>query len=91
MFMERIKQLCTKNKTPQQQLAVVLEIDTATYCKIEKGERKTGQLQAIAIDHLLQTYEKKLLRLWFVKQVAIGVEDDRNLSNKELIIVEYKY
>jgi DNA-binding XRE family transcriptional regulator len=25
---------------PQRQLAAALEIDTATYCKIEKGKRK---------------------------------------------------
>ena len=38
MFSERIKELCIQNQMPQRQLAAALDIDTATYCKIEKGE-----------------------------------------------------
>ena len=40
MFSERIKELRIQNQMPQRQLAAALNIDTATYCKIEKGERK---------------------------------------------------
>ena len=40
MFSERIKELRIRSRIPQRQLAAVLDIDTATYCKIEKGERK---------------------------------------------------
>ena len=40
MFTERIKQLHEERQMPQRQLSAVLEVDTATYCKIEKGERR---------------------------------------------------
>ena len=40
MFSKRIKELRIQNQIPQRQLAAALNIDTATYCKIEKGERK---------------------------------------------------
>lgn len=40
LFSERIKELRTINQMPQRRLAAALDIDTATYCKIERGERK---------------------------------------------------
>lgn len=36
MFSEHIKELRIQNQMPQRQLAAALDIDTATYCKIEK-------------------------------------------------------
>ncbi|MDR1783657.1 MAG: helix-turn-helix domain-containing protein, partial [Dysgonamonadaceae bacterium] len=40
MFNERIKQLREARQLPQRKLAAALDIDTASYCKIERGERK---------------------------------------------------
>ena len=40
---ERIKELRIQKQMPQRQLA--LNIDTATYCKIERGERKAKKEQ----------------------------------------------
>ncbi len=40
IFGNRIKTLREEKQIPQRQLASVLEIDTATYCKIEKGDRR---------------------------------------------------
>jgi DNA-binding XRE family transcriptional regulator len=37
MFNERIKQLREDRQIPQRKLAVAIDIDTASYCKIEKG------------------------------------------------------
>ena len=45
MFSERIKELRIQKQMPQRQLAATLDIDTATYCKIEKGERKARREQ----------------------------------------------
>ena len=42
MFTERIKQLREERQMPQKQFAAALKIDTATYRKIEKGERRVG-------------------------------------------------
>jgi DNA-binding XRE family transcriptional regulator len=38
MFTGQIKQLHKEFQMPQRKLAAVLEIDTTTYCKIEKGD-----------------------------------------------------
>ncbi|MDR2823972.1 MAG: helix-turn-helix domain-containing protein [Prevotellaceae bacterium] len=39
IFNERIKQLREDCQIPQRKLAAAMDIDTASYCKIEKGER----------------------------------------------------
>ncbi|HPW67269.1 MAG TPA: helix-turn-helix domain-containing protein [Salinivirgaceae bacterium] len=39
-FVERIRQLREERQLPQRKLAATLDIDTATYCKIEKGKRR---------------------------------------------------
>jgi DNA-binding XRE family transcriptional regulator len=47
-----MKQLREQCQMPQRQLAVVLEMDQATYCKIEKGERRAKREQVIAIANI---------------------------------------
>ena len=37
LFAQKIKQLWEIQHLPQRQIVPVLDIDTATYCKIEKG------------------------------------------------------
>ena len=59
MFSERIKELRIQNQMPQRQLAAALDIDTATYCKIEKGERKARREQVEAIAQILQRSEER--------------------------------
>jgi transcriptional regulator with XRE-family HTH domain len=49
---------------PQRQFAAALEINTATYCKIEKGERRVKAEQVVIIAGLLQTDKDELLALW---------------------------
>ena len=63
MFSERIKELRIQNQMPQRQLAAALDIDTATYCKIEKGERKARREQVEAIAQILQIDKKELVTL----------------------------
>ena len=53
MFTGRIKQLHEERQMPQRQLATVLEIKTATYCKIEKDERHAKREQVVKLAELL--------------------------------------
>jgi transcriptional regulator with XRE-family HTH domain len=50
-------------------LAEALGIDTATDCKIEKGERRVKAEQVVEIAELLQTDKNELLTLWLADQV----------------------
>jgi transcriptional regulator with XRE-family HTH domain len=88
MFTEKIRQLREERQMPQRQFAAALEIDTATYCKIEKGERRVKREQVIIIAELLQTDEKELLSLWLADQLTAVVADEKELSNKALNIAK---
>jgi DNA-binding XRE family transcriptional regulator len=47
LFGSKIKRLRKEKHIPQRQLASILEIDTATYCKIEKGGLNLFSRQAV--------------------------------------------
>lgn len=78
IFGNKLKSLREEQQIPQRQLAAVLEIDTATYCKIEKGDRRAKREQVIELAETLQTNTKELLRLWSADKVydIIAEEDE---------------
>ena len=49
---------------PQRRLAAALDIDTATYCKIEKGERKAKKEQISILSNMFHEDSETLLVLW---------------------------
>ena len=94
LFVDRIKQLREQKQMPQRQLAAALEIDTATYCKIERGERRSKREQVYILADLLETDKDQLLNLWLAEQIYSVVKDEEN-AEKVLDIVhesviEYK-
>lgn len=78
LFGNKLKVLREGKQIPQRQLAAALEIDTATYCKIEKGDRRAKREQVIVLADLLQTNSKKLLHLWSADKIykIIAEEED---------------
>jgi transcriptional regulator with XRE-family HTH domain len=88
MFVEKIRRLREERQLPQRKLAAALEIDTATYCKIEKGERRVKREQVVVIAELLRIDEKELITLWLADQVAAVVADEEELANKALNIAQ---
>jgi transcriptional regulator with XRE-family HTH domain len=87
-FVERIKQLREERQLPQRKLATTLDIDTATYCKIEKGERRVKAEQIVVIADLLQTDKDELLALWLADQVTAVVVDEHKVADKALSIAK---
>ena len=80
MFSERIKELRIQNQMLQRQLAAVLDIDTATYCKIEKGERKARREQVEAIAQILQIDKNELVTLWLADKVCRLIKNENNAT-----------
>jgi transcriptional regulator with XRE-family HTH domain len=78
MFNERIKQLRENHQIPQRRLAAAMDIDIASYCKIEKGERRARKEHISIIAELLQVDYETLLTLWFADQVTAVVADKKN-------------
>jgi transcriptional regulator with XRE-family HTH domain len=85
-FTEKIRQLREERQMPQRQFAAALEIDTATYCKFEKGERRVKREQIQVIEKLLKTNQSELVTLWLADQVYDMIKDEK-YANKVLTIV----
>lgn len=79
MFSERIKELRIQTQMPQRQLATALDIDAATYCKIEKGERKAKREQIEIIAQVLNTDKKELIKSWLADKVHEVVNRESNI------------
>lgn len=80
MFLERIKELRIQNQMPQRKLAAALDIDTATYCKIEKGERDAKREQVEIIAQVLSTDKDELITFWLADKVRRLVKDENNAT-----------
>ncbi len=84
LFTERIKELRILNQMPQRQLAAALEIDTATYCKIEKGERKAKKEQVAILSEMFHVEANDLLTLWLADKVTDVVSDEHKVASEAL-------
>jgi transcriptional regulator with XRE-family HTH domain len=94
IFGNKIKTIREEKQMPQRQLASALEIDTATYCKIEKGDRRAKREQVFILSELLEVDSKELIRLWSADKVYdIIAEEDEATQILNVVaesIVEYK-
>lgn len=70
LFTDKIKELRIQNQMPQRQIAAALDIDTATYCKIEKGERKAKKEQVAILSEMFHIKMTDLLTLWLADKVT---------------------
>lgn len=86
LFARKIKELRMRNQIPQRVVAAVLNIDTATYCKIEKGERKAKRDQISQLSTLLNVDREELLALWLADKVTDIVSIDRQVASNALAI-----
>lgn len=90
----KIRTLREEKQIPQRQLAAALEIDTATYCKIEKGFRRAKREQVTVLADLLEVDSKELIRLWSadkVYDIIAGEEEATQILNVVAeSIVKYK-
>lgn len=89
-FTERIKQLREERQMPQRQLASALEIDTATYSKIEKGDRRVKAEQIVIIAEKLQADKEELLTLWLADQIPASVANEKAIVDNALKIAKKK-
>ena len=93
IFGNKIRTLREEKQIPQRQLAAALEIDTATYCKIEKGDRRAKREQVSVLANLLEVDSKELIRLWSADKVydIIVEEEAKQILNVVAeSIIQYK-
>ena len=86
LFTEKIKELRIQNQMPQRQIAAALDIDTATYCKIEKGERKAKKEQIVILSEMYHVEITDLLTLWLADKVTDIISDEQVVASEALFI-----
>ena len=95
IFGNKIRMLREEKQIPQRQIAAALEIDTATFCKIEKGDRRAKREQVTVLADLLEVKAIDLLRMWSADKVyEIIAEEEGATQILNLVadsIAEYKH
>lgn len=86
LFTERIRELRIQNQMPQRQIAAALGIDTATYCKIEKGDRKARKEQVAILSEMFHVKTTDLLALWLADKVTDIISDEYFVASEALLI-----
>ena len=88
IFGNKIKTIREEKQIPQRQLAAALEIDTATYCKIEKGDRRAKREQVTILADLLEVDLKELIRLWSADKVYDIIAEEEEATQILNVVAE---
>jgi len=88
IFGNKIKTLREEKQILQRQLAAELEIDTATYCKIEKGDRRAKREQVNVLADLLEVDSKELIRLWSADKVYDIIAEEEEATQILNVVAE---
>ena len=86
LFADRIRELRQECQLPQRRLAAALDIDTATYCKIEKGERKAKKEQVLIMADMLHIDSNELLTLWIADKVTDAIGENKSVAQNAISI-----
>ena len=88
MLSEKLKEQRKKCNLPQRKVAAALDIDTATYCKIENGNYSPKREQVIELANILNVDENELLTLWLADKVFEVVEYEQCATEALSIVAE---
>lgn len=77
-----------ENGVLQRQLAVLLEIDTPMFSKIERGDRRAKRMQVIQLANYFHVDEKELLTLWVADKVLDAIENEDELKQAAIKVVQ---
>lgn len=90
MLSDKLKELRKQSDLPQRKVAAALDIDTATYCKIENGNYSPKREQVIELADIFHTDEKELLTLWLADQIKEITEPEQDIAEKAMEIVKMR-
>ena len=90
MLSDKLKELRKQSELPQRKVAAALDIDTATYCKIENGNYSPKREQVIELADIFHTDEKELLTLWLADQIKEITEPEQEIAQDAMEIVKMR-
>ena len=85
---EKLKQVRESAGLPQRKIAAVLDIDTATYSKIENGKIMPSKEQIIMIAKTLNANESELLEMWMAARIVAIAESDIDIAPAATIFAD---
>ena len=86
----KLKQLRVASGLPQRKVAAALDIDTATYSKIETGKFRPSKEQILQIAKILSANESELLEMWMAEKIVAIAENDMDLAPAAIKLVGEK-
>lgn len=90
MLSEKLKEQRKQCNLPQRKVAAALDIDTATYCKIENGNYSPKREQVIELANILHTDVKKLLTLWLADQIKEITDTNKDVADEAMKMVKMR-
>lgn len=87
LLADKLKQLREEAKQPQRRVAAALDIDTATYCKIEKGKYLPSKEQVIQLSDFFKYESEEMIKLWLADRL-IDVAKDEDLANEAILLAQ---
>lgn len=91
MLSEELKEQRKKSDLPQRMVAAALDIDTATFCKIENGNYSPKREQVIGLASIFNADEKELLTFWQADQLSNAVSTDYQIASVSMQIACGQY
>lgn len=87
LLSDKLKELRENAKQPQRRVAAALDIDTATYCKMEKGLYIPRREQVMTLAEFYKCDNEELIKLWLANRLY-DVAKDEDLAHDALTLVK---
>lgn len=81
---ELLRKYREESELPQRKVAAFLDIDTATYCKIENGKYSPSKDQIEKIAEILNCDVKELIKNWLADKIVQILEENRDVALEAL-------
>lgn len=88
MLSEKLRILCEQTGLPQRKVAAALDIDTATYCKIENGNYLPRKALILMLSDILKADQEELLKLWLVDRFMAVADSEKELAPEAFKIAQ---
>ncbi|MDE6019719.1 MAG: helix-turn-helix domain-containing protein [Ruminococcus sp.] len=87
-FQDKLKELRESHKLLQRQVAAGIDMDTAIYCKIEKGDRQAREEQVRQLALFYGISYEKLRCYWLAGKVYSLIEEEVDAKDILHIVAE---
>lgn len=87
-FQKRIKELRIRNSLLQRQVASAIGVDSAIYCKLEKGDRQASEAQVHSLANFYNVDYDELRQLWIADKVYDILENENNACDILSLVAE---